>query len=86
MLTTVDEHNRNLVAESPPQPFISGHVDFVPAHAELSADPGDDWPGVIAEMTARFGEQANPRWRNGSLVHAASLAEMSATYRNTHFL
>src|SRR5579875_2466394 len=60
VLDTVDERYRDLVPVFTQVILGVSDVTFVPGHAEIRGDPGDDHAGVVAQMTARPAEQGDP--------------------------
>src|SRR6266496_4170187 len=59
VLHAVNQRHRDLLAVRQQVILRLSDVAFLPRHALLAGDAGDDRPGVVAQMTARPGEQGD---------------------------
>src|SRR6266536_964772 len=59
VLHAVNQRHRDLLAVRQQVILRLSDLAFLPRHALLAGDAGDDRPGVVAQMTARPGEQGD---------------------------
>src|SRR5690606_27540460 len=57
VLPPVDESDRDLLAVLSFEPVVAGDAALFPRHAEFTAYPLDDLPGVVTQVTPRAAQQ-----------------------------